>query len=352
MTGHATGYDPGGAPAGRLAEVGAGPLTAQPAAGDAAGAARPAPAGIPLILLHGGGPGVDAASNWATVLPALATRFRCLAPDLLGFGTRLTDAAGTERPRGPRAWARARARQVLDLLDREGLDRVHLVGNSAAGGAAALALIAEAPDRVARAVLMGGAGTGPLPAAVPFYDRPTRESMRATLARLVADEDAHRELLDRLADLRLRQALRAGAEADFRAMFAADPDGAADPAAADLGAAAGTDGGVGAADRGGATATGPGVATATATATLTVRGLAADPSTGLAAPPPLDLARATCPVLALHGEHDRVAPVAVSARLAAALPDARLRVVAGAGHWIHVDRPEEFLTLVEEFVSA
>lgn len=359
MTGHATGHHPGGAPAGRLAEVGAGPLTAQPAAGDAAGAARPAPAGIPLILLHGGGPGVDAASNWATVLPALATRFRCLAPDLLGFGTRLTDAAGTERPRGPRAWARARARQVLDLLDREGLDRVHIVGNSAAGGAAALALIAEAPERVARAVLMGGAGTGPLPAAVPFYDRPTRESMRATLARLVADEDAHRELLDRLADLRLRQALRAGAEADFRAMFAAD-----------LGTAAGTGGGVGAggadraADGGVATAAGPGVATATAagpgvatatpTATLTstVRGPAADPATGLAAPPPLDLARAACPVLALHGEHDRVAPVAVSARLAAALPDARLRVVAGAGHWIHVDRPEEFLTLVEEFVSA
>ncbi|GAA4510567.1 alpha/beta hydrolase [Actinoallomurus oryzae] len=247
--------------------------------------------GTGLVLLHGGGPGVDAASNWATVWPRLTSRFTCLAPDLLGFGARIV---GSERPRGPRGWARARAQQVLELLDRSGMARVHLVGNSAAGGAAALALMAEAPERVGRAVLMGGAGTGPLPAAVPFYDRPTRDSMRATLARLVADESAHRELLDELADLRVRQALRPGAEADFRAMFADVADG----------------------------------------------------------PPPVDLASIGCPVLALHGEHDHVAPVEVSARLADALPYGRLEVVAGAGHWIHVDRPEEFCDLVEDFVNT
>lgn len=266
-------------------------MTGQATAGDTA---RPDRAGPGLVLLHGGGPGVDAASNWATVWPRLTSRFQCLAPDLLGFGTRITDAAGAGRPRGPRAWARARAQQVLELLDRSGMTRVHLVGNSAAGGAAALALMAEAPERVGRAVLMGGAGTGPLPAAVPFYDRPTRESMRATLARLVADESAHRELLDELADLRVRQALRPGAEADFRAMFADVADG----------------------------------------------------------PPPVDLASIGCPVLALHGEHDHVAPVEVSVRLAEALPYGRFEVVAGAGHWIHVDQPEEFCDLVEDFVNA
>lgn len=243
-----------------------------------------------LVLLHGGGPGVDAASNWAHVRSRLSSGFRCLAPDLLGFGTQI---AGAEAEiRGPVAWARARARQVLDLLDDHGLRRVHLVGNSAAGGAAALALMAAAPERVERAVLMGGAGTGPPPATVAFYDEPTRESMRATLARLVADERAHRELLDRLADLRLERALRPGAEAAFRSMFGAD-DG-----------------------------------------------------------PRVDPARIETPVLALHGEHDRVSPVDVSARLADALPCGRLEVVAGAGHWIHVDRPDEFCSLVEEFLSA
>jgi 2-hydroxymuconate-semialdehyde hydrolase len=47
-----------------------------------------------------------------------------------------------------------------------------------------------------------------------------------------------------------------------------------------------------------------------------------------------------------------VSPVEVSERLAEALPNGRLRVVAGAGHWIHVDRPDEFCELVGEFLSA
>jgi 2-hydroxymuconate-semialdehyde hydrolase len=58
------------------------------------------------------------------------------------------------------------------------------------------------------------------------------------------------------------------------------------------------------------------------------------------------------PVLALHGERDQVSPVDVSARLVDALPCGRLEVVAGAGHWIHVDRPDVFCSLVEEFLSA
>lgn len=267
-----------------------------------AGRSRPGPvpgtmpeegAGPVLVLLHGGGPGVDAASNWAAVRTRLSARFRCLAPDLLGFGTQV-GGDGTAGLRGPRAWAAARARQVLMLLDQHGLDRVHVVGNSAAGGAAALALLAAAPDRVGRAVLMGGAGTGPLPRTVPFYDEPTRASMRATLGRLVADERAHRDLLDDLAGVRLAQALRPGAEEAFRSMFAEVTDGT----------------------------------------------------------PPVDPGTIATPVLALHGERDRVQPVEVSERLAAALPDGRLEVVAGAGHWIHVDRPDEFCTLVGEFLSA
>lgn len=246
-------------------------------------------AGPGLVLLHGGGPGVDAASNWASVRSRISSEFRCLAPDLLGFGTQIT-GAGARGLRGPGTWARARSRQILDLLDRHGLERAHLVGNSAAGGAAALALMAAAPGRIGRAVVMGGAGTGPLPRAVPFYDEPTRESMRATLGRLVAEEGPHRALLDELTDLRLEQALRPGAEAAFRSMFAA-------------GSRPRRSGGI------------------------------------------------VNPVLVLHGERDRVSPVEVSERLAGALPNGRLKVVAGAGHWIHVDRPDEFCGLVGEFLN-
>ncbi|MBL0885915.1 alpha/beta fold hydrolase [Myceligenerans sp. I2] len=245
----------------------------------------------PLLLLHGGGPGVDALSNWRNVWGPLTDRFTCVAPDLLGFGARIPHDG---LPRGPRAWSRARAHQLLELIDEQGLDRVHLVGNSAAGGAAALALMELAPGRIGRAVLMGGAGTGPQPHTVPFYDEPTRASMRRTLARLVADEREHPRLLDELAELRWRQALAPGAEQAFRAMFAPGQDG----------------------ER------------------------------------PIDVTATTTPVLALHGELDRVSPVEVSERLVHGLPNGRLKVVAGAGHWIHVDRPQQFRIEVEEFLST
>ncbi|MCS7476782.1 alpha/beta fold hydrolase [Umezawaea endophytica] len=258
-----------------------------------AGEQRKAPKPV-LVLLHGGGPGVDARSNWRTVRPRLSERFDCVAPDLLGFGSQVVLAAAEQDlPRGPTAWARARARQVLQLLDRMGLARVHVLGNSAAGGAAALALLATAPDRVEKTIVMGGAGTGPLPPRVPFYDDPTRDSMRAALGRLVADEHDHPDLLEELTGYRHAQALRPGAEVAFRAMFLPD--------AAEV--------------------------------------------------PRLDLSTVDSPVLALHGERDRVAPVTVSERLVAALPQARLEVVEGAGHWIHVDRPDEFCGHVERFLA-
>jgi 2-hydroxymuconate-semialdehyde hydrolase len=259
-----------------------------------AGAQRQGDAAKPvLVLLHGGGPGVDARSNWRTVKPRLSERFDCVAPDLLGFGSQVVLAATEEDlPRGPAAWAGARARQVLQLLDRMGLARVHVLGNSAAGGAAALALMASAPERVEKAILMGGAGTGPLPPRVPFYDDPTRDSMRTTLGRLVADEHEHPDLLDELTGYRCAQALRPGAEVAFRAMFLPEDEASR-----------------------------------------------------------VRLSTVDRPVLALHGERDRVAPVTVSERLVAALPHARLEVVEGAGHWIHVDRPDEFCGHVERFLA-
>jgi 2-hydroxymuconate-semialdehyde hydrolase len=242
-----------------------------------------------LLLLHGGGPGVDARQNWATVLPVLNATFECVTPDLLGFGASLDP--GHSDFHGPAAWAAARAAQVLSVLDELGLAQIDVVGNSAGGGAAALRALAAHPGRFRRAVLMGGAGTGGTPAVVPFYESPTRESMYVTLANLVADPPAQRLLLDQMVESRLASALRPGAETAFRRMFEPDPD-----------------------------------------------------------PVHIDLAHIRCPVLLLHGAQDRVAPVAVSQRLAEVLPNARLAVIEGAGHWIHVDQPAAFCEQVEIFL--
>lgn len=244
-----------------------------------------------LVMLHGGGPGVDAESNWRGVMDVLSREFDCMAPDLMGFGS---NTLVEPQPEGPAQWARSRAAQVRDLLDEHGLHRVVLLGNSAAGGAAALALLAMEPARVERAVVMGGAGTGPLPPTVPFYDQPTNAGMRSVLGRLVADPADHEALLDHLTDERFTRAVSPGAESTFRSMFAPDPPGSV----------------------------------------------------------PVDPATIRQPVLALHGEHDRAAPVSVSGRLVDALPNGELRVVEGAGHWIHVDRPRLFCELVTTFLES
>lgn len=48
--------------------------------------------GEPVLLIHGSGPGVSAWANWRMTLPALAKRYRVIAPDMVGFG--FTEPAG------------------------------------------------------------------------------------------------------------------------------------------------------------------------------------------------------------------------------------------------------------------
>lgn len=39
-----------------------------------------------IVFVHGSGPGVTAYANWRGVLPVLGEDFRCVAPDMVGFG--------------------------------------------------------------------------------------------------------------------------------------------------------------------------------------------------------------------------------------------------------------------------
>ena len=109
-------------------------------------------AGTPLLMLHGGGPGASGQSNYVRNIGALAQRFRVLVPDLPGYGqsSKQVDAAD---PFGDQAGA------MLGLLDALDIERAHLVGNSL-GGACALRMALEAPQRVGRLVLMGPGGIG------------------------------------------------------------------------------------------------------------------------------------------------------------------------------------------------
>jgi 2-hydroxy-6-oxo-6-(2'-aminophenyl)hexa-2,4-dienoate hydrolase len=118
--------------------------------------------GETVVLVHGGGPGADGYGNWYSCLPAFAENFHAVAVDMLGFGrTGKPDPAEFDYTQS------ARVRHLTEFLI--GLDRgpVTLIGNSM-GGCTSLGVAAERPELVRRLILMGAAGikTEALSAAV------------------------------------------------------------------------------------------------------------------------------------------------------------------------------------------
>src|SRR4051812_9790810 len=54
-----------------------------------------------------------------------------------------------------------------------------------------------------------------------------------------------------------------------------------------------------------------------------------------------EVGRIGAPTLVIHGSEDRYAPPSNARALAEAIPDARLRILEGAGHLVFVERAEE-----------
>ena len=110
-------------------------------------------AGPPVLLLHGF---PDSRFLWRHQVPVLSKAgYRVIAPDLRGLG----DAP---RPTADRAYRRpCLIADVLRLLDRLELDRVHLVGHDW-GAALSWRIAGSYPDRVDRLVVLSvGAPTSP-----------------------------------------------------------------------------------------------------------------------------------------------------------------------------------------------
>lgn len=117
------------------------------------------------VLVHGF---PDHAGAWQAVGAQLAAQgLHCLAPNLRGV-----DATRFRHPLARRSGQQAAlGRDLVDLLDAEGIDRAVLVGHDW-GSSAVLAAAALAPDRVAGLVVLGGylltdPAAGPLGGALP-----------------------------------------------------------------------------------------------------------------------------------------------------------------------------------------
>ena len=108
--------------------------------------------GPAVVMLHGGGPGASGVVNYSRNIDALARDFRVIVPDLPGYGR---SAKGIDQ-HDPFGYLADMVRGLLDILD---VSTAHLIGNSY-GGAAALRLALDTPERVGRLVLMGPGGIG------------------------------------------------------------------------------------------------------------------------------------------------------------------------------------------------
>ena len=140
-------------------------------AGPDPAAGEPVGGGLPLVMLHGGGPGASSWSNFGSALPGFAQHFRTLLVDQPGFGA-------SDKPEVVGNYFRFAAEAVKDLLDELGIDRIHLLGNSLGGGTA-MRMALSHPDRVGRARADGPGGTlaQPVPRR-PDRGRPAADGLR------------------------------------------------------------------------------------------------------------------------------------------------------------------------------
>ena len=248
--------------------------------------------GDPVVLIHGSGPGVTSYANWRLVLPALAENFRVVAPDMVGFGF-------SERPANIEYGVQTWADQVVGLMDTLELPTAHLVGNSF-GGAIALRIATQHPDRVGKLVLMGSMGV-PFPITeglerVWGYE-PSFENMRKVLDVFAYSRDL---VNDELAEVRYRGSIQPGFQESFAAMFPA-----------------------------------PRQRWVEAMCT-----------------PEDDIRRLPHRTLIVHGREDQVIPVQTSLRLMELIDNADLSVFSHCGHWSMIERTEDFNRSVNEFFSG
>ena len=252
-----------------------------------------------VVLLHGGGPGASGLSNYSRNTEALSRHFRVLVPDMPGYG-RSSKHVDHSDPFG------YLADTIRGVLDELGIGRAHLVGNSY-GGAAALRLALDTPQRVGKLVLMGPGGIGTtrglptdgLKSLLSYYgdEGPSREKL-ATFIRtyLVYDGAA---VPDELIDLRYQASI--------------DPEVVANPP----------------------------LRRPSGLRTLWRMDLTRDKR----------LRRLATPTLVLWGRDDKVNRPAGGPMLLNLMPNAELVMTSHTGHWMQWERAELFNQLVADFLS-
>lgn len=246
--------------------------------------------GLPLLLVHGSGPGASTMGNWRLVLEPLAERYHVIAVDLIGFGL-------SGRKKQPPyfdfdLWLR-QAAFMLDLFEEKELN---ILGHSISG-AAALRL-AGRDKRIKKVMTTGamGARFTPNEDSIRVWTFPeTREDLRRAGECLVYDRSV---INDAYLDGRMKVLHSGGYAEYFRSMFSGDKQAYVD--AAVLSEA--------------------------------------------------ELKAVTCELMMVHGRNDRPFPFEqTTLALSRSLPQADIVALARCGHSPAVEHPGKLLQLAQSF---
>lgn len=253
-----------------------------------------------VVLIHGM---AGSSATWREVIPTLATRYRVVAPDLLGHGR-------SAKPAGDYSLG-AHASLVRDLLAHLGIGRATIVGQSLGGGVA-MQFAYQYPDTCERLVLVSSGGLGRdvnwilrllslpgaelvLPVAVPGFVRDQGNAISRWL---------HRQGIRPPRVAEMWQAYASLADGETRQAFLRTLRSVVDPGGQSVSAR----------DR-------------------------------------LYLAAAV-PTLIMWGDNDPIIPVSHAFEAHELMPGSRLEIFEGVGHFPQVEVPEQFCEVLIDFLDT
>ena len=255
-----------------------------------------------IVLVHGM---AGSAATWDRVVPALAQRYTVLAVDLPGHGSSAKPADGDYS-------LGSLASVVRDLMLALGLDRGTIVGQSLGGGVA-MQFAYQFPSRCERLVLVGSGGLGrevtPLLRVLAF---PGVEFLYPVLFARVF-RDVGRGVLDGLRKIGLRPS--AYVEQIWQSY-----DSLTDPEAR-------------------------------AAFARTLHSVVDGAGQRVSAKDRLPLAR-DIPTLIVWGSNDGIIPSRHATDAAATLPNSRVEIFEGVGHFPHCEDPDRFVLTLSDFIET
>lgn len=252
--------------------------------------------GEPLIFCEGQGAGTSAWVVYNRVFPMLADHFRCLLLDQPGYGK--SDPVVVKGESRSTMYART----IRNFMDALGIESATIVDMSF-GGQTAQVFAIENPSRVKKLVLHAASVSGPTMFGHPpqsnfafiamnaAFAKPSLETMRGMMHAFLFNgasySDQELMLQERVDSWLARPELEEARKNSANVQRDVSPD----------------------------------------------------------------LSKITQPVLQMHGRNDLISPLEGDVRLLNYLSDSRLIIFNHCGHWIPIERPDEFARYTIDFVK-